>query len=104
MKNIKTLDIQAKEWFDRINGNSYFAGIITVNFGLKNEREYTLDFQYGYGDFYLQASKSRLVEAVELSNINNFMSLSQYCRENNIILRSNIKTNCTKKEILNFIN
>ena len=34
---VKTIDVQVKEWFDKVNGNSYFAGIITINFGMKND-------------------------------------------------------------------
>ena len=31
----KTIDVNAKEWFDNKNGNSYFCGTITLNFGNK---------------------------------------------------------------------
>lgn len=54
MKNpIKTLDISAREWFDRINGNSYFSGQIVVDFGLDTEKRFFMPFQYGYGDYFL---------------------------------------------------
>jgi len=35
---IKTLDIQAKEWFDKVNGNSYFSAQVTINFGMPDEK------------------------------------------------------------------
>jgi len=37
---MKTIDINAKEWFDKINGNSYFAGTITLDFGMKTEETF----------------------------------------------------------------
>ena len=39
MTYIKTIDINAKEWRDKINGNSYFSAIITINYGLENEEK-----------------------------------------------------------------
>ena len=35
---IKTIDIQAKEWFDKVNGNSYFSAIATINYGLQDQK------------------------------------------------------------------
>ena len=50
---IKTLDINARSWFDKVNGNSYFSGQIVINYGLENEKRFFMPFQYGYGDQYL---------------------------------------------------
>ena len=36
----KTIDVNAKEWFDKINGNSYFCGTITLNYGMNNEETF----------------------------------------------------------------
>ena len=41
---VKTIDIQAKEWFDKINGNSYFSAVITLNFGLKTKNNLNYPF------------------------------------------------------------
>ena len=37
-----------KEWFDKVNGNSYFSGQITAT----SDKDFCirLPFQYGYGD------------------------------------------------------
>ncbi len=48
-KDIKTIDIIVKEWFDRINGNSYFSANITINFNKKNQVKIYVPFTYGYG-------------------------------------------------------
>lgn len=52
---IKTIDIQTLTWFDKINGNTYFAQRITLNYGLQNETEITNPFQYGYSSYRFRA-------------------------------------------------
>lgn len=49
---IKTIDIQAKEWFDKVNGNSYFSAEVTINYGMKNQVNFYIPMNYGYGDSY----------------------------------------------------
>lgn len=61
--NIKTIDVQAKEWFDRINGNSYFSAVITINYGMESEQELKVPFQYGSGDHYRYVSRDLLVKS-----------------------------------------
>ena len=41
----QTIDINAKEWFDKVNGNSYFCGTITINYGMKTEQTFLMPFQ-----------------------------------------------------------
>lgn len=96
---IKTIDINAKEWFDKINGNSYFAGIVTVNFGMKNEIKLKMPFQYGYGDHFMQVAFQLLRESKLLPEISG--ATSMYCRDNKIILRTNKQENCKKRELKN---
>jgi hypothetical protein len=55
LKNLKTIDIEAKEWRDKVNGNSYFSSDITLNYGMNDQEIIKLPFQYGYGDFYYHA-------------------------------------------------
>jgi len=99
-QDIRTIDVNAKEWFDKVNGNSYFSGVITVNFGMDNAREYIMPFQYGYGDYFMQEAKSRLVEHNEIS-IEHNGALWSFCKDNDIILRYNKQTGCKKRELKN---
>lgn len=100
---VKTIDIQAKEWFDKINGNSYFAGIVTVNFGLPTVKTFTMPFQYGYGSQYQQEAGNILhMEGITKQfkyESGGLESLWSYCEKNGIILRSNIAKNCKKSEL-----
>lgn len=94
----KTIDINAKEWFDRINGNSYFSGTITLNYGMNNEETFLMPFQYGYGSQYENEAKSILTQFNKISG-NWFQSLYTYCKDNNIIYRHSIKRNSLKREL-----
>ena len=115
---IKTIDLIAKEWFDRINGNSYFSAQIVLNYGMKKEVEYfqfseghnviqdaektiNIPFQYGYGDQYESEAKAILTEHNYIS-ADTFQGLPRYCRENNIIFRSS-KTTGLKRDAVNFV-
>jgi hypothetical protein len=87
---MKTLDINAREWFDKVNGNSYFSAEIVINYGTESERKYFLPFQYGYGDHYQYQAFELLQDNCEIpDNINHLWQL----RDTEIILRTNkIKT------------
>ena len=92
---MKTLDINAREWFDKINGNSYFSAEIVINYGTDSERKYFLPFQYGYGDAYLYQAFEFLQDNYEMpDNINHLYQL----KDNGIVLRKN-KIRTLKREL-----
>ena len=95
---IKTIDVNAKEWFDKIYGNSYFAGTITLNYGMKDEETFLMPFQYGYGSSYEQEAKAILTQFYKIDSTWS-QPLSMYCRENKIIYRASIIDKCKKKEL-----
>lgn len=92
---IKTIDIKTLTWFDKINGNTYFAQEITLNFGLDNETEIINPFKYGYSSFEHYA-----FDAIKkyLSINENIISFN-FIRENNIIVRSSTNKSL-KRELL----
>lgn len=94
---VRTIDIQAKEWLDRVNGNSYFAGLVTVNYGLDDESSFNMPFQYGYGSQYEQEAFNVLKE----KGIIDTTSLYDI-RSNGIIVRSSIQDKCLKKELMKY--
>lgn len=93
---MKTIDIQAKEWFDSVNGNSYFSGIITIDFGLDTEETIKMPFQYGYEKAYEQEASNLLSEA---GKIPKGVTLWRWCSENDVVLNSKIQTGCTKSTV-----
>ena len=92
-RDIKTVDVLTKKWFDKINGNTYFAQIITINRGLKSHTEFCNGFQYGYGSFDYFAAK-RIINKYNLK-----------CDEFELLRRAKfcntIINGCKKRELLN---
>ena len=97
---IKTIDVNALEWFDKINGNSYFAGTVTVNYGTKAEKSFNMPFQYGYGEQYEQEALNILKEKKIIPDNCN-RPLWAYCKDSGIILRTVKHENCKKRDLLN---
>ena len=95
---MKTLDIQAKEWFDGINGNSYFSARVTVDFGLDTVEEFKLPYQYGYGEMYLQMTLELLTREGFIPTCP-MMALWSWCRDNGVILRTNKEEGCLKRDM-----
>lgn len=54
----RSLFIECREWFDKINGNSYFSARIWVDGG----QVAILPFQYGYGDQFIYEAQKKLLE------------------------------------------
>lgn len=95
MKNeVKTIDIQAKEWFDKTYGNSYFAGEVTINYGIEGQRSYIMPFQYGYGDSYKNRAMQVLEENGEIDTDREYI-----LRDRGIVIRANIERKCKQREL-----
>ena len=70
-KEIRSIFIECREWFDKVNGNSYFSARIWVNGG----QVAILPFSYGYGDFYIYEAQKKLLELGYLPQENKNNSL-----------------------------
>lgn len=100
MNQIKTIDVTAYEWFDKVNGNSYFAGNIVVNYGTSEAYHINMPFQYGYGDQYRHAAfKALQAEGLipETKEVH-----WRYYDEHGIIYRHVKNENCRKRELMSF--
>ena len=95
---MKKLDINAKEWFDKVNGNSYYAGQIIIDYGMESQKRIVMPFDYGYGNYYEQEAKAILTEHNYIST-GYGENLYTYCKNNGIIFRSNKEKNCKKAEL-----
>ena len=94
---IKTIDVNAREWFDKVNGNSYFSGNVTLNFGMKSQKSFDMPFQYGYGSHYIDMASNLLSKEGMVKP--NGESFWRYCKDNKIILRTSKQENCKKREL-----
>lgn len=68
MKNfneIKTIDINVLEWFDRMYGNTYFAATVIINHCMENEDRFVVPFKYGYGDHAISVSLKEIQKRYE---------------------------------------
>jgi len=95
-EEVKTIDINALEWFDRVNGNSYFAGVVTINYGMPGAVEFKMPFQYGYGSQYEQEARDILIKE-GLIDTRYLYEL----KDKGIIVRSNIVKGCKQRELKN---
>lgn len=92
--DLKTVDIQTLEWFDKVNGNSYFASVITLNF---DEVELKNQFQYGYGSAHEYEAWRTIFEYLGLDKETSTYS---FVKDNNIIVRTS-KKKALKRELKN---
>ena len=100
-KYIKTIDITTKEWFDKINGNSYFSSEITINFNKKNQKTIFVPFTYGYGShsehvcFDKIKKELNCFKAIE-ENTSYWSAYKKY----KIVYRYNKIENCLKRDLI----
>lgn len=99
---IKTIDINALEWWDKSAGNTYFAGTITVNYGMPDEKTLNMIFQYGYGDKYKDAAFKELQTAGIIRDADERDIFWRYCDRKKIILRAVKHENCKKRDLMQF--
>lgn len=102
---MQTIDINVLEWFDKVNGNSYFAGNIVIDFALPTEKTVPLPFQYGYGDHYKDMAgkelESRGLISLEHYDNGGSEAIWRYCERNGIILRTAKHENRRKRDLTN---
>lgn len=97
--DIKTVDVDVKEWFDRVNGNSYFAGSVTTNYGMEDQKTNLIPFQYGYGDHYRHIAFKVLQDMGLIPKQDDMAIYWRYYEENGIIARHNKQENCRKRDL-----
>lgn len=96
---IYTIDVQVKEWFDKKYGNSYFGGIITVNYGRKTAKVIKIPFKYGYGDHYRDVAFKLLQDNKIIPQQDAMLSYWGYYEQNNIISRHTKQDNCLQRDV-----
>ena len=97
-KNPKTIQIIGKQWFDKINGNSYFSTRVFFD----NILVLLLPFQYGYGDQYIYASFEKIKKEKLIKDVDVSVTLWELCEKNNITYLATLHKNCKKSEVKTF--
>lgn len=100
LKDLKTIDINAKEWFDSVNGNSYFSSKVTLNYGLHDEKSIKLPFQNGYDDAYIDQSLYQVGKLFPKSNwYDKFLQKYDIKNRYKIKIHNSITKNCKKNQL-----
>ncbi len=100
-RKFKTIQILAKEWFDKANGNSYFSAEVFAD----NEKVLTLPFQYGYGSHYIDEASAEMGKAGYLPGLQYYSNgskeaLWQYCNRKGVKLLTSKAENCLKRDLI----
>ena len=95
--SLKNVHVETFEWFDRVNGNSYFANIVTVNLGLKNEFSFNMPFEYGYGNHSLDMA-CKALRTIKATDLNLYHW--SVCQDNKINVKHVKHENCLKREVI----
>jgi hypothetical protein len=82
-----------------VNGNSYFAGQITINYGMKNAKTLYMPFQYGYGSQYEWQAACELAKA---GYIEDSTKPLWHLKDKGIILRLSIQRDRLKRDVRAF--
>ena len=98
-RSIKSVIIEGKEWFDRVNGNSYNAVQVFVNYGMKNAFSFSIPFQYGYGNYFEQSAIEHLVKIGAITSRETFRDLQ---RNGKIEVESTIVDKCLQRDVKAF--
>lgn len=96
LSRVKTIDIQTLKWFDKVNGNTYFASTITLNFGKKDSETIVQPFQYGYSSYTYKA----LEFLKKHFNKSKDFDIQEYVRKKDIIIRQSERYTL-KRELMN---
>jgi len=93
---ITVIEVRILEWFQKSNGNSYFAGTVELFSGSELVRRIILDFQYGYG------SHAEFTAAGEIG-FSSLLELREFCKKNKIHYSFSKDENCRERDLKNLV-
>lgn len=98
---MKVFQVTIKEWFDKVNGNTYFSARGLLCEEGKEDVTFELPFQYGYGS-HSEFEMGRLL-AKHFGEEELNAPLSLYCRDIKGIKLFLSRYPASKKEVKNFV-
>ena len=90
----RSIFIDIREWFDRVNGNTYFSAIVSVD----GEWQFTTGMQYGYGDQALYEAAKVLEARGFVVDLDDHRAFTIQAREAGIDLYY-ARLDCLKREL-----
>ena len=98
--NIIAIEVRGKEWWDKLNGNSYWASVVTLTDSDHKTHVFSIEFQYGYGDFYIQQSVKILKELRYIDDCDQPRSQGVYSGGRRVIWTTSMQTGCKKRDVV----
>lgn len=98
LKKGDVLTVLGRRWFQSLYGNTYFSASISIN----GETVHKIDFEYGYGDHYLDQSFKALVKLGYIDNESKEYyneAAWRYCDRKGIKLQSSVSDVTRKKDL-----
>ena len=100
LSELKTIDIVALGYRDKINGVSYFSSNVFINQGLKDYMVLKIPFQNGYELQYLATSLEEVSKHFKRSQwYKRYMNKDMIEKKYNIKITHKITRGCKKKEL-----
>ena len=100
LAELKTIDIVALGYRDKINGVSYFSSNVILNHGLKNSIQLKIPFQNGYELQYLATSLNEVSKHFKRSQwYQRYMNKDMIEKKYNIKISHKITRGCKKREL-----
>ena len=100
LSELKTIDIEALGYRDKINGVSYFSSNVILNHGLNNSIQLKIPFQNGYELQYLFTSLNEVSKHFKRSKwYQRYMNKDMIEKKYNIKINHKITRGCKKKEL-----
>ena len=98
--NIIAIFVQGKEWVSKVDGNSYWASVVTLTDASHNTSYFCLEFQYGYGSFYIQESIKQLRERGYIDQPSAEYRSGIYSNGKRVIWSESMQEDCKKREVV----
>jgi len=91
----KVIEIATREWFDKVNGNSYWSAHVFVNTSPDARDAYVFTFQYGYD----RHGESVVLDT--LTKLGAIPSARHYdLKDAGVMVISHKRTGCRKSELM----
>ncbi len=100
LSQIECVHIQARRWFQKSYGNTYFSLKVDVEVNGKLIEVVNVPFEYGYGDHYDTVALEQFKQAVNLDkDLIEYAYLSRTLRGRGIKVYSNVSDVDRKKDL-----
>ena len=97
---IIAINLQGKEWFDKVNGNSYWSARATLTDSNHNTHTLPIEYQYGYGSFYIQRATEILRELRYLDEQGEGYRSGYWSSGRRVVWSESIQTGCKKRDMV----